>query len=383
MSALRRHRARRTVQVACAAIALGLAACGGDGANEADGAAADTASESTPPVVLDVAPEPRPAGSAPPGMVWIGGGTFTMGSDADLAWPTEHPAHRVTVGGFWMDATEVTNARFAAFVDATGYVTDAERPVDRAELVAAGVPAELITEADLLPSALVFETRADAVHAGRVEDFDFTQVWHIRPGADWRHPEGPWSSIEDRMDHPVVHVTYADALAFCEWAGCRLPTEPEWECAARGGLESATYSWGDEDVLDPVPRANVWQGTFPNDNSLADGFARTAPVGSFAPNGFGLYDMGGNVWEWTADWFRSDMNARRASEAARGPVVDPVGPSEPWNANSPSERGRVTKGGSFLCDTAQCFNYRPSSSMASEATTPLCHTGFRCVRDPR
>lgn len=365
-------------------LALGAAGLFGCGGTDSD-AGVGVAGASTPDTAAapDVPTAPRPAGPAPQGMVWIGGGTFTMGSDADVAWPTEHPAHRVTVGGFWMDATEVTNARFAAFVEATGWVTAAERPVERAELVAAGVPPEMITDTDLLPSALVFETRADAVHADRVVDFDFTQIWHVRPGANWRHPEGPWSSIEDRMDHPVVHITHADALAFCEWAGGRLPTEAEWECAARGGLESATYSWGEEDVLDPAPRANVWQGQFPNENTLADGFARTAPVGSFAPNGFGLFDMGGNVWEWTADWFRSDMNARRAAEAARGPVVDPVGPIDPWNANSPSEHGRVTKGGSFLCDTEQCFNYRPSSRMSSEASTPLCHTGFRCVRDPR
>lgn len=331
----------------------------------------------------DTAATPRPDRDAPPGMVWIEGGVFWMGSDAELAWPAERPAHPVAVTGFWMDATEVTNEQFRAFVDATGHVTRAERPTTREELLAAGVPPGAIDDASLLPGALVFHVAPDAVRAARVEDFDVTQTWTWTPGAFWRAPEGPGSSLDGRWDHPVVHVAHEDALAYCAWAGKRLPTEAEWEFAARGGLHGATFGWGEEDVLDPVPRANTWQGEFPRENTLEDGFLTTAPVGSYAPNAYGLFDTAGNVWEWTSDWFRSDMNALRAEEAQRAAVVDPVGPRVPWNANSPNEASRVTRGGSFLCDREHCFNYRPSSRMPSEPGTPLCHTGFRCVVDGR
>lgn len=368
--------------VAPATCCLLLVACGGGAADApADGASAAGAQREFAPI--DRAPDPRPEGPAPEGMVWVGGGTFQMGSDADFAWPAEHPVHPVTVSGFWMDATEVTNAQFRAFVEATGHVTRAERPTLRAELTAAGVPADAIADEDLLPGALVFDARPDAVHAERIEDFDVGQTWRFVPGAWWREPEGPGSTLEQRWQHPVVHVAFEDALAYCEWADKRLPTEAEWECAARGGLDGATYPWGDEDVVEPTARANVWQGRFPNENTLVDGFLRTAPVAVYAPNGFGLSDMAGNVWEWTSDWYRSDMNALRAEDARRAPVIDPDGPRVPWNANSPNEASRVTKGGSFLCDTRHCFNYRPSSRMASEPSTPLCHTGFRCVRDAR
>jgi len=365
----------RSLAVPAALLAVAaLASCGGERAPAPTPSGTDFAPNAT-------APTPRPDGPAPDGMVWIEGGAFWMGTDAEFAWPAEHPAYPVAVTGFWMDATEVTNAEFAAFVDATGYATRAERPTTRAELVAAGVPAGAITEEQLLPGALVFHLAPDAVHAERIEAFDATQTWAWTPGAFWRAPEGPGSSLDGRWDHPVVHVAYEDALAYCEWAGKRLPTEAEWECAARGGLHLATYSWGEEDVLDPAPRANAWQGVFPNENTLADGFLTTAPVGSYAPNAYGLYDVAGNVWEWTLDWYRSDMNALRAEEARERALLDPAGPRVAWNANSPNEPSRVTKGGSFLCDREHCFNYRPSSRMPSEPSTPLCHTGFRCVMD--
>ncbi len=257
----------------------------------------------------------QPVSSAPAGMVWVPGGEFTMGTNSELAWPEEKPAHRVCVDGFWIDKTEVTNAQFRAFVDATGYVTTAEKAPTVEEImsqVPPGTPPP--RPEDLVPGALVFTPPA-----GRVDLSDFSQWWKWMPGANWRHPEGPGSDIEGRDLHPVVQVSWDDAVAYARWAGKRLPTEAEWEFAARGGLEGRPYVWGDEVPSDSRPRANIWQGEFPHLNTENDGFTRTSPVGSFPPNGFGLYDMAGNVWEWCADWYDRDLY-RRAPAANRSSI---------------------------------------------------------------
>ena len=247
----------------------------------------------------------------PPGMVWVGGGEFTMGTDSDLGWPDEKPAHRVRVDGFWMDEHEVTNAQFRAFVEATGYVTTAEK-APRLEEVMAQLPpgSPPPPKENLVPGSLVFTPPA-----GRVNLDDVSQWWAWTPGANWQHPEGPGSSIEGKDDHPVVHVSWDDAVAYARWASKRLPTEAEWEFAARGGLDGQPYVWGNERPSDTQIHANIWQGEFPHQNTVKDGFARTAPVQSFLPNGYGLYDMAGNVWEWCADWYQRDLY-RQAPAAA-------------------------------------------------------------------
>ena len=318
-----------------------------------------------------------PAPAAPEGMVWVPGGSYLMGSDATDAWPAEHPAHRVAVDGFWIDRTEVTNTQFAAFVAATGYVTVAERPVDWEELkkqVPPGTPKP--PEEALLPGALVFTPPEHAVPLT-----DVSQWWSWTTGADWRHPEGPASSLEGRWDHPVVMVAWEDAVAYCDWAGKRLPTEAEWEFAARGGLDGAPFAWGDEPADDEAPRVNIWQGVFPHDNTVADGFERTAPVASFEPNGRGLHDMAGNVWEWCSDWYRADNHRIQAGGAAGDAPVDPVTPTHCWNPNAPYEQQRVTKGGSFLCHVSYCASYRPSARLGTSFDTGMSHVGFRCVSD--
>ncbi len=319
--------------------------------------------------------------AGPPGMVWIPGGEFRMGSTDPLARPDESPIHRARVDGFWMDATEVTNAQFALFVKATGYKTVAERPVDWEELkeqLPPGTPRP--DDKMLLPGSLVF-TPPD--HP--VDPRGYEQWWAWTTGANWRHPEGPTSTIEGKDNYPVVHVAYEDALAYCNWAGKRLPTEAQWEFAARGGLDGKVNVWGDEPI--DAKRANTWQGHFPDKNTAhegGDGYARAAPVKSFPPNGYGLYDMAGNVWEWCSDLYRPDTYARQVLTAGGTPataVIDnPTGPSksmDPRNPNSPESR--VHRGGSFLCNDSYCASYRPSARMACPTDTGLQHLGFRTV----
>ena len=307
-------------------------------------------------------------------MVWLPGGEFDMGSDADDSQADERPVHRVRVSGFFIDATEVTNAQFRAFVAATGYVTTAERKPDVAEIMKQVPPDTPPPRAeDLVPGALVF-VRPHAADLAR----DWRAWWRWQPGADWKHPAGPGSDIAGRDAHPVVQVSWDDAVAFARWSAKRLPTEAEWEYAARGGLERKVYGWGDEkDVA--CKRANIWQGPFPVANSGADGYVTTAPVGSFAPNGFGLHDMAGNVWEWVADWYRPDTYARRGGA---GVVNDPQGPAESHDPQEPGAPKRVTRGGSYLCSDVYCIGYRPSARMKTSPDTALCHTGFRCVTTP-
>ncbi|REK06863.1 MAG: formylglycine-generating enzyme family protein [Planctomycetota bacterium] len=312
----------------------------------------------------------------PPGMVWIPGSEFTMGTDSDLGWPDESPAHRVRVDGFWIDETEVTNDQFGEFVDATGYVTTAER-APTAEEILAQLPPGTPPPPDevLVPGALVFTPTTSPVPLD-----DFTAWWKWTPGADWRHPEGPDSDLTGRGDHPVVHVSWDDAAAYAKWAGKRLPTEAEWEIAARGGLENQPYAWGDTKPGEGGWQANLWQGTFPHHNTKSDGFVRTAPVRSFEPNGYGLYDMAGNVWEWCGDWYDRNLYRRRAG----GEVIDnPQGPEQSSDPTQPYQPQRVQRGGSFLCNDSYCSRYRPSARHGCSPDTGMSHVGFRCAKSPK
>lgn len=291
-------------------------------------------------------------------MVWIPGGTFLMGSDDH--YPEEAPAHRVTVEGFWMDATAVTNSAYRRFVEATGYVTTAERPPNPADYPDAD-PALLV------PGSAVFQKPPY-----RVDLRDYRRWWSYVPGADWRHPEGPGSSLNGRWNHPVVHVAYADAEAYAIWAGKALPTEAEWEFAARGGLDGAIYAWGDDFAPNGAMMANTWQGEFPWQNLRTDRYERTAPVRAFPPNGYGLYEMTGNVWEWTTTWYDPPP-----SPAAVSPCCSPpASHTEPTESTAPR---KVVKGGSFLCAPNYCLRYRPAARSPETVDSSTCHIGFRCI----
>ncbi len=292
-------------------------------------------------------------------LVWIPGGTFTMGSDAH--YPEEAPAHEVAVDGFWIDRAPVTNLQFTRFVKETGHVTLAERAPDPDAYPGA--------DPDLLvPASSVFSPPPH-----RVGLEDAYQWWSYVPGADWRHPEGPDSSLHGRERHPVVHVAFEDAEAYARWAGKALPAEAEWELAARGGLEGAEYAWGAEFAPNDKQMANTWQGEFPVENLRLDGYERTSPVGSFPPNGYGLVDVAGNVWEWTTDWYASPGEAE-ASCCAPDPRERSKDPTDP--AGIPR---RVMKGGSHLCAPNYCRRYRPAARMAQAVDTSTSHLGFRCV----
>jgi len=378
--------------------------------------------------------------STPEGMAWIPPGTFLMGNDGKLSQRNERPAHRVALHGFWIDVSHVTNDQFAEFVRRTGYVTTAERKPDwetiRVQLPP-GTPKP--PEEVLVPGGMVFVGTEVPVNLR-----DYTQWWRYVPGADWRHPQGPGSSIEGKGDHPVVQVSYEDALAYAKWAGKRLPTEAEWEYAARGGLEQADYAWGDEALPDGRMQANYWdvrQRSFPvvnrapapkstalpgmdaastgADAVLAPGTAAsasagavsasvgaasasadavsaaaadrapagvpgTSPVGSFAPNGYGLKDMGGNAWQWVADWYRADYFALQA-RAGHDPIENPQGPRDSFDPSAygmPADAPkRVIRGGSFLCNESYCLSYRPSARRGSDPYTPMSHLGFRLAKD--
>ena len=307
-----------------------------------------------------------PRSADPPGMVRVAGGAFWMGVD-DPAFPDAGPVHRVEVGAFWMDATEVTNAEFAAFVQATGYVTAAERVPTAADFP--GVPARA-----LVAGSIVFTPPTSAVpldNPGR--------WWRYVPGASWRQPRGPGSTIDGYADHPVVHVAYDDAVAYAAWAQKRLPTEAEWEFAARGGIDRAEYVWGAAAVPAGGYAANTFQGHFPHDNSAADGHVATAPVTAFPANGYGLYGMSGNVWEWVADWYRPDYY--RALAARGGAAVDPRGPLSSVDPDEPGVPKRVQKGGSFLCTDDYCGRFRPGTRGRGEPSSSANHIGFRLVKD--
>ena len=298
-------------------------------------------------------------------MVAIPRGEFTMGSDRH--YPEEAPAHRVAVDGFWMDRHTVTNKEFRRFVDETGYVTSAEKPANAADYP--GAKPEM-----LVPSSVMFRKPG-----GPVDLRNQYNWWTYVPGADWRHPRGPGSSLQGLWDHPVVHVAFEDAEAYARWAGKALPTEAEWEFASRGGLDGAEYVWGDELTPGGKPQANTWQGEFPWQNLLEDEFEWTAPVGSFAPNGYGLYDMAGNVWEWTTDWYQEHSQIEHACCA----MTNPRGGAEQasYDPHTPGVKipRKVMKGGSYLCAPNYCRRYRPAARMAQGVDTSTCHLGFRCV----
>lgn len=310
---------------------------------------------------------------SPAGMVWIAGGEFTMGcQDATCTQEAISP-HRVKVEGFWIDETEVTNAQFKIFVDDTNYITVAERPIDWEDLkkqLPPGTPKP--PEDNLKPGALVFTPPS-----GRVMLNDYSQWWSWVIGADWKHPLGVGSSIRGMDNYPVVQIAYEDALAYASWAGKSLPTEAQYEFAARGGLDEKVFSWGEE--LNPQGKfmANYFQGSFPNKNTAEDGFEGLAPVKSFPPNNYGLYDMIGNVWELCSDWFAM---GEQLSNKANVIVANPKGPSSSYDPNEPGIQKHVSKGGSFLCSEQYCSNYKPSGRQATAFDTGMNHTGFRCVK---
>ena len=303
-------------------------------------------------------------------MAFLSGGIFRIGSD--LHYPEEGPARQVYVGSFWIDPAPVTNRQFAVFVADTGFQTFAERSPKPEDYP--GITMEM-----LRPGSLVFSPPASAT---RVDD-PFAW-WNYEFGADWRHPNGPSSSIAELDDHPVVHITYEDAEAFAKWAGKSLPTEAEWEFAARGGLTGTEYAWGD--VLEPDGRvmANYWQGEFPRQNLLLDGYARTSPVGAFEPNAYGLYDMIGNVWEWTSDWFQSRHQSKVAGGKTgccipRNPRGGPLEDSYDQSTPDIAIPRKVLKGGSHLCASNYCRRYRPAARYPQPIDTSTSHVGFRCV----
>jgi formylglycine-generating enzyme len=302
--------------------------------------------------------------NTPDGMVWISGGRFWMGTNH---MEDAQPVHQVEVKGFWMDRTDVTNEEFARFVKATGYVTIAERPLDPKEF-------PNLASDELTPGSVVFTPPAGPVSLDQPLAW-----WKFVRGANWRHPEGPDSDLRGKEKFPVVQIAWPDAVAYATWAGKRLPTEAEWEFAARGGRDRQDYPWGND--LNPNGKwmANTFQGHFPDKNTAKDGYAGVAPVASFPPNDFGLYDMSGNVWQWVADWYRPDYYAQiRSSDV----VVDPKGPSDSFDPQEAGVAKRVQKGGSYLCTDQYCSRYMPGARGKGDPETGTNHLGFRCVREP-
>jgi sulfatase modifying factor 1 len=348
-----------------------------------------TQGDSTPAATPAAAPEVVTGDgvTGPAGMAWVPSGEFLMGSDHPLARPNERPTQKVAVSGFWMDRTHVTNAEFAGFVAATRYVTTAERVPDW-ETLRVQVPPDTPKPPDsaLVPGAMVFVGTETQVPLD-----DFSQWWRYVPGADWRHPQGPGSSIDGKDHHPVVQVSYEDVLAYAKWAGKRLPTEAEWEYAARGGLEQATYAWGNDFKPDGKLMANTWdvaERPFPVLMPKAGGAAGTSRVKTFPANGYGLYDMTGNAWQWVADWYRFDYFQILAGQqlGGDGPVKNPAGPTDsydPEDRSAPARAPRrVTRGGSFLCNVDYCLSYRPSARRGNDPYNPMSHIGFRLVMTP-
>jgi formylglycine-generating enzyme len=322
---------------------------------------------------------PPPPGPAPAGMKWIPGGEFIMGTDDANSMPNERPAHRVRLDGYWIDETPVTNAQFRKFVEATGYLTTAERPVDWKELkkqVPPGTPKP--PNEKLQPGSLVYTPPDHPVDLR-----DMSQWWTWTTGANWRHPEGPSSTIDPKDNDPVVQVSWDDAVAYAKWAGKRLPTEAEWEYAARGGAKTNTrYWWGDEFCPGGKFMCNTFTGEFPFKNTAEDGFAVVAPVKSFPANGYGLYDMAGNVWNWCSDIYAADMHARIQDSDM---CFNPTGPTTSFNPTRavPASVERVTKGGSFLCNPNYCESYRPTARRGTPPDTGSGHVGFRCAMTPQ
>jgi formylglycine-generating enzyme len=325
------------------------------------------------PTVENKSPPPVPSLE---GMVWIPGGEFSMGARDPMLMHNDavgmqasvdsRPVHRVAVDGFWMDATEVTNEQFAQFVQATGYVTVAERTPTAADFPTAAPE-------DLIPGSVVFAPPDHAVPLN-----DHFQWWSFVDGANWRHPLGPASAIDGKERFPVVQIAYEDAEAYAKWADKRLPTEAEWEFAARGGLTGQLYPWGDEFNAGGKWMANSHQGHFPDHDSADDTFAGIAPVAQFSPNAYGLHDVAGNVWEWVSDWYRPDYYRQLA--AAGSVARNPAGPAEPLDPDEPGVAKRVHRGGSFLCTDQYCSRYMVGTRGKGEITTGTNHLGFRCVK---
>lgn len=329
-------------------------------------------------VISEVLIPDMPQGtSIPEGMVWITGAEFLQGAVPQDKEAMEHekPAYKVAVNGFFISTTEVTNNQFSKFVKETNYVTIAERTIDWEDMKRQ-LPEGTLKPHDsiLQPGALIFKKSKSALP----NLYDFSQWWRWTIGANWRHPNGPKSSIKRKGNYPVVQISYEDALAYCEWEGSRLPTEAEWELAARGTNKSTIYSWGDNPE-NLNTRANTWEGEFPIKNSRVDGYELRAPVKSYPPNSNGLYDMAGNVWEWTSDWYNT--NYYKEQSVTNTVVFNPTGAIKPYTKNNPYAKEKVLKGGSFLCSESYCASYRVSSRMGSSLDSSLEHLGFRTVKD--
>jgi formylglycine-generating enzyme required for sulfatase activity len=313
---------------------------------------------------------------APAGMVWIPGGEFTMGTNAkEEARLDQKPAHQVKVDGFWMDITPVTNQQFKEFIDATGYITTAEKAPTLEEIMSQVPPGTRPPPKELLVAAsLVFKPTT-----GPVSLKSNRLWWEWKPGASWKHPLGPDSSIVGKEDHPVVHVSWDDAVAYANWAGKRLPTEAEWEYAAYGGKKDILYVWGNEEFSEEKPQCNIWQGEFPHKSTKPNGYFGTTPVKAYPPNSYGLYDMAGNVWQWCSDLYHESYYEQ---EAKKGLSTNPTGPTLSYDSQEPYATKRVHRGGSFLCHDSYCKGYQITARMKTCPDTGLNHLGFRCVMVP-
>lgn len=324
-------------------------------------------------------------GKTPDGMVWVSGGRFVMGTN-ELIPPgapnplrikaDEYPAHEVELDGFWMDSTPVTNREFSKFVEQTGYKTFAERQLTKQDFADRGADISGFDGNVIPPGSMCFNpdfNRAQLVT--NLPGWEH-QVWKIVDGADWRHPDGPESSIENRMDHPVVHIAWEDAVAYCDWAGKRLPTEAEFEYAARSGGKDTLFPWGEEILLNGKFQANYWQGDFPTERKNEDGFLGTSPVKSFPPNELGLYDLSGNVWEWCSDLYAADYYLHSPRRNPKGPLVS-------FDPEMPGTVLRVQRGGSFLCNVNNCTGYRTRARGRGDLASSRYHNGFRCVVDSK
>lgn len=306
------------------------------------------------------------------GMIFVKGGEFEMGGDNDDAKRDEFPKHKVFVKSFWMDETEVTNNQFMRFVDETQYITTAEKVIDWEEIKQILPPGTKKPHDSLMsPASLIFlQTQASNLN-------DHSQWWRLEKNVNWRHPLGKDSNIDNKGNHPVVHISWDDAMAYCKWAGKRLPTEAEFEYASRGGLKNNIYSWGNESVFEGKLKANIWEGKFPSKNILNDEYYYSAPVKSFPPNRYGFYDLGGNVWEWCSDWYAYDYY----SIISQNISINPQGPTRSYDPNEPYTPKKVMRGGSFLCNDSYCSGYRNSMRMKSSPDSSYIHTGFRTVVD--